>query len=72
VKEISIEDNSKRAAYINELYQIDDRNDINHPYHGLFTGLHQEILTYEKFKRDKEIYEKWKDRSWRRQEKPTK
>ena len=61
----AVEENAKRVDYINTLYRLDNRDDPKHPMHGLFTGLHQEILTYERLKEELAIYDKWKDRYWR-------
>ena len=61
----AVEENTKRVDYINTLYRLDNRDDAKHPKHGLFTGLHQEILTYERLKEELAIYDKWKDRYWR-------
>tara|TARA_R100000458_G_C8144129_1_gene154178 strand:- start:297 stop:509 length:213 start_codon:yes stop_codon:yes gene_type:complete len=50
-----------RADRMEELYKLDGR-DGDHPKHGLYTGLHQEVLTYERLKKELEIYEKWHGR----------
>tara|TARA_R100001594_G_scaffold97236_1_gene131457 strand:+ start:771 stop:980 length:210 start_codon:yes stop_codon:yes gene_type:complete len=65
MKEISIAENAKRTEYLNMLYRIDNRDDPAHPNHGTFTGLHQEVLTYERLKEELAIYDKWKNRYWR-------
>ena len=42
----------KMEPRMNELYEMDERSDDpDHPMHGLFTGLHQEVLIYEKWKK---------------------
>ena len=51
-----------RVDRMDELYKLDERDDPSHPKHGLFTGLHQEVLTYERLKKELEIYEKWNKR----------
>jgi tRNA A37 N6-isopentenylltransferase MiaA len=57
------EENIRRVKRMNELYKLDERDtDPNHPHKGTFTGLHQEILTYERLKEELEIYEKWNKR----------
>lgn len=44
------EENKRRVKRMRELYQLDNRDtDPNHPYAGLYTGLYQEILIYEKW-----------------------
>ena len=52
----------QRADRMNELYKLDQRDDPSHLKHGLYTGLHQEVLTYERLKKELEIYEKWNKR----------
>ncbi len=47
------------------LYRLDNRDDPSHPHANTFTGLHQEVLTYERLKKELEIYDKWKNRYWR-------
>ena len=32
-----------------ELYKLDNRDDPSHPKSGLYTGLYEEILIYEKW-----------------------
>ena len=61
----AVEENAKRVDYINKLYRLDNRDDPKHPMYGLFTGLHQEILTYERLKEELATYDKWKNRYWR-------
>ena len=61
----AVEENAKRVDYINKLYRLDNRDDPKHPMANTFTGLHQEILTYERLKEELAIYEKWKNRYWR-------
>ena len=66
IKQISVEENAKRTEYLRTLYNLDNRDDDhNHPKAGTFTGLHQEVLTYERLKEELEIYNKWKNRYWR-------
>tara|TARA_R100000742_G_C4259560_1_gene77373 strand:- start:810 stop:1022 length:213 start_codon:yes stop_codon:yes gene_type:complete len=65
IKQISIEENAARNEYQETLYRLDNRDDPKHPKTGTFSGLHQEILTYERLKKELAIYEKWKNRYWR-------
>ena len=65
MKKISIEENAARNKYQEKLYRLDNRHDPNHPKANTFTGLHQEILTYERLKEELAIYDKWKNRYWR-------
>ena len=47
-----VKEQQARADRMNELYEMDERSDDpDHPMHGLFTGLHQEVLIYEKWKK---------------------
>ena len=64
-KSISIAENAARNQYQETLYRLDGRDDPKHPMANTFTGLHQEILTYERLKEELAIYEKWKNRYWR-------
>lgn len=50
-----------RADRMDELYKLDER-DKEGPHQGTYTGLHQEILTYERLKKELAIYEKWHGR----------
>ena len=65
IKKISVAENAARNDYINKLYRLDKRDDPKHKYANTFTGLHQEVLTYERIKEEMEIYDKWKNRYWR-------
>ena len=65
MKEISIEENAARNQYMETLYRLDNRDAPSHPHANTFTGLHQEVLTYERLKKELEIYDKWKNRYWR-------
>ncbi len=56
------EENQARVKRMAELYKLDNRDDPNHPKAGTYTGLHQEILTYERLKEELEIYGKWNKR----------
>ena len=56
------EENIRRVKRMDELYKLDQRDDPSHPKSGTFSGLHQEILTYERLKEELEIYEKWNGR----------
>lgn len=33
-----------RTVWLNQLYVIDGREDPGHPFHGLYTGLHQRYI----------------------------
>ena len=63
MKEISLEENAKRCEYLDTLYKLDER-DKPGPHQGTYTGLHQEILTCDKFYKELLIYEKWKARGY--------
>ena len=56
------EENERRVKRMDELFKLDQRDDPSHLKHGLYTGLHQEVLTYEQLKKELEIYEKWNKR----------
>ena len=63
IKKISVAENAARNEWINYLYDLDKRGtDPSHPHANTFTGLHQEVETYKRFKKEKEIYEKWNER----------
>ena len=51
-----------RSERMSKLYKLDQRDDPSHLKHGLYTGLHQEVLTYERLKEELAIYEKWHGR----------
>ena len=65
IKQISIAENAARNEYQEMLYRLDGRDDPKHPMANTFTGLHQEVLTYERLKEELAIYDKWKNRYWR-------
>tara|TARA_R100000152_G_scaffold20709_1_gene15482 strand:- start:14311 stop:14487 length:177 start_codon:yes stop_codon:yes gene_type:complete len=48
-----LEEDRKRVMRMDQLYIEDGRHRPEHPKHGLYTGLHQEILIYEKWKKQK-------------------
>ena len=56
------EENIRRVKRMTELYKLDNRDDPSHSKTGTYSGLHQEILTYERLKEELEIYEKWNKR----------
>ena len=60
----SVLDNAARNEIMNELYELDERSNVGHPHRHTFTGLGQEISTYNKFKEDLAIYEKWNKRNY--------
>ena len=43
-----IKENSRRVAFMNELYELDGR-DGDHPKAGTYTGLYEEYLIYLKW-----------------------
>ena len=49
-----IEEDRQRVMRMDRLYIEDGRHRKDHPKHGLYTGLHQEFLIYEKWKKIKE------------------
>ena len=61
----TVKENAARNQYIETLYRLDGMDETKHPMANTFTGLHQEILTYERLKEELAIYEKWKNRYWR-------
>jgi hypothetical protein len=65
IKKISVAENAARNEYQEKLYRLDNRDDPTHRHAHTFTGLHQEVLTYERLKEELAIYDKWKNRYWR-------
>ena len=60
---LTVAENAARNERMNFLYDLDERGtDPLHPHANTFTGLHQEVETYERFKKEKAIYEKWDKR----------
>ena len=49
-----VEEDRQRVMTMDQLYIEDGRHYKDHPKHGLYTGLHQEFLIYEKWKKIKE------------------
>ena len=49
-----VEEDRQRVMRMDQLYIEDGRHLKDHPKHGLYTGLHQEFLIYEKWKKIKE------------------
>ena len=45
-----IEENRRRVKDMSELYKLDER-DKEGPHQGTYTGLYQEILIYEKWRK---------------------
>ena len=64
MKDISVQENAARVAYIDKLYKLDGRHKKGHPNAGTFSGLHQQVLAYQKFCKDLRNYEKWKSRDY--------
>ena len=44
-----VKEQQARVKRMNEWYQLDGRDKKDHPKAGLYTGLYQEILIYEKW-----------------------
>ena len=65
IKQISVAENAARNEYQEMLFRLDGRDDPKHKHANTFTGLHQEVLTYERLKEELAIYDKWKNRYWR-------
>ena len=49
-----VEEDRQRVMRMDQLYIEDGRHLKDHPKHGTYTGLHQEFLIYEKWKKIKE------------------
>ena len=49
-----IKENERRQKNMEELYDLDERDKKGHPHQGTYSGLYQEIL----------IYEKWRKKFW--------
>ena len=60
--DLTVAENAARNERMNYLYDLDNRSDSSHPHANTFTGLHQEVETYERFKKENAIYEKWDKR----------
>ena len=61
---ITVAENAKRVQIINELYEMDERDKVGHNHRHCFTGLWQELETYQRLKKDLAIYEKWNKRNY--------
>ena len=70
MKQTTVQEDRDRVELIEELYRLDNRDDPGHLHHHTYTGLYQEILIYERWAREYPIYEKWKNRRWRKQQNP--
>jgi len=47
-----LEEDRQRVKRMDELYRLDvERHDPSHPHHSTYTGLHQEVLIYEKWRK---------------------
>lgn len=64
MKHPSYEQNAARAAFMEKLFFLDGRDKEDHPQHGLYTGLNEEILLYKKLCKELKIYEKWNKRNY--------
>ena len=60
--DLTVAENAARNERMNYLYDLDNRSDSSHPHANTFTGLQVEVETYERFKKEKGIYEKWDKR----------
>ena len=60
--DLTVAENAARNERMNFLYDLDNRSDSSHPHANTFTGLQVEVETYERFKKEKAIYEKWDKR----------
>ena len=60
--DLTVAENAARNERLNYLYDLDNRSDSSHPHANTFTGLQVEVETYERFKKEKAIYEKWDKR----------
>ena len=60
--DLTVAENAARNERMNYLYDLDNRSDSSRPHANTFTGLNQEVETYERFKKEKAIYEKWDKR----------
>ncbi len=60
--DLTVAENAARNERMNYLYDLDNRSDSSHPHANTFTGLQVEVDTYEMFKKEKAIYEKWDKR----------
>tara|TARA_R100001460_G_scaffold52604_1_gene91501 strand:- start:47 stop:247 length:201 start_codon:yes stop_codon:yes gene_type:complete len=60
--DLTVAENAARNERMNYLYDLDNRSDSSHPHANTFTGLQVEVDTYERFKKEKAIYEKWDKR----------
>jgi|TARA_R100001443_G_scaffold7677_1_gene17009 hypothetical protein len=60
--DLTVAENAARNERMNYLYDLDNRSDSSHPHANTFTGLQVEVETYERFKKEKAIYEKWDKR----------
>ena len=60
-----VKEQQARVETMDELYKLDKREtDPNHPHKGTYTGLWQEVLTYQRLCEELAIYEKWKARGY--------
>ena len=60
--DLTVAENAARNERLNYLYDLDNRSDSSHPHANTFTGLQVEVETYERFKKEKAIHEKWDKR----------
>ena len=60
--DLTVAENAARNERMNYLYDLDNRSDPLDPHANTFTGLQLEVETYERFKKEKAIYEKWDKR----------
>ena len=60
----SVIDNAARNEIMNELYLLDERDKVGHPYRNTFTGLWNEITNYREFAEQMANFEKWNKRNY--------
>ena len=58
-----VKEQQSRVETMQELYKLDER-DKPGPHQGTYTGLWQEVLTYQRLCEELAIYEKWKSRGY--------
>ena len=57
-------DNAARNEIMNELYLLDERDKVGHPYRNTFTGLWKEFTDYKDFAEHMANFEKWNKRNY--------
>ena len=59
-----VKEQQARVDRMDALYKLDERDKEGHPHKGTYTGLWQEVMTYQRLCEDLAIYEKWKSRGY--------